>query len=643
MFKLLSKSNFKIKVIMFIFTIVLILCNSVVYAEEQIYTKTELEYIENHKKIYIAGNQNLEPVESYDGEKYIGILPDIFDEISNISGIEFVYINGNQNWKEYAQNNQVEIVSGIEAGMNLEQYGLKNSIELVNLPSENEEKIISIAFTEIVDDQLIEIIKKSLNQITEFEKQEIIISNATEEISNVGLFHSLISIGLVLFIISLIFFILYKKYKKEAIKAKYVDNITHMGNYQLMEKNFNNIITDNNRTSYCIVNIGIDVEHIEKLYGYAEVEKILKDVSCILSKNINKHELYARIYKESFVIMADYTSEKNIIERITLMINELKDQVSDKNKAYRLNIYAGIYVLNQTDTFLDKAVYKAMLAKNSAKEQGILVKMCTQALIMKTKKENSLENEMLTALNNDEFLTYVQPMIDIKTGKTQCLEALARWESPKIGLVKPSTFISIFENNNIIDKLDFQMYENVCKMLSKILQNNEEISTVFCNFSKKTIEKKNFFDELEKIAEKYNVPKQYIGIIIHEKMIDYNMLNLSIFIKKLKDIGFSILLDDFDSSVFSFKEIEQLHIDYVKISSKLIENLDDIKTVQIIRKIVETFHELNIEVICKDFSKTGENKKILEEVGSVIIQGSAYYPPVPIEEFTSEYMAFSNF
>lgn len=612
--------------------IVLVLGNSTVCAEEQIFTQAELEYIEKHKEIYIAGNSNLAPVESYDGEKYIGILPDLFEKISSISGIEFVYINGNQNWEGYAQNDQVEIVSGIEEGTDLKQYNLRNSIELVSFPEDNGEKVISIAFTEIADNQLIEIVKKSLNQITEFEKQEIIISNSTEENPNMGLIYALASIGVVLFIISLIFFGLYKKYKKEAVRAKYIDNITHMGNYQLLEKNFNNIITDNNRTSYCIVNIGIDVEHIERLYGYAEVEKILKDVSYILSKNINKHELFARIYKESFVIMADYTSEKSIVDRITLIINELKNQVNDRNKMYRLHIYAGIYVLNQTDTSLDKAVYKAMLAKNSAKEQGSLVKMCTQALIMKTKRENGIENEMLTALKDDEFLTYVQPLIDIKTGKMQYLEALARWESPKIGLVKPSTFISIFENNNIIDKLDFQMYENICKMLSKMLEKNKGVSTVFCNFSKKTIEKKTFFEELEKIAEKYNVQKQYIGIIIQEKMVNYNILNLKMLIKRLKDAGFTILLDDFDSSVYSFEEISQLHVDYIRISSKLTESLNDIKTVQIIRKVIEIFHELNIKVICEDFKETRGNEQILKEIGADIIQGSAYYLPIPIEE-----------
>ena len=626
--------SIKRKIIIGILMMLVILGNETIYAVEQVNTQIELEDIGKHKQIFIAGNPNLAPIESYDGEKYTGIIPDLFKKITEISGIEFRYINDKQDWKEYAENNQVEIISGIEAGINLEPYHLRNRIDLVSFPVKDEEKIYSIAFTEIADDSLIEIIKKSLEQITEFEMQEILIANTTNGQSNNEFLYFFILIVGILLLTTLVFYILYKKYKQETTKAKYVDNITHLGNYQLMERNFDTIITDQNRTSYCIINMGIDISHIEELYGYPEVERILKVISRLLDKEVNKHELFARIYKDSFVIMADYTSEKNITERITRIIQEIKDEMKQTDKTYGLYLYAGIYVLSQTDTSLDNAVYKAMLAKKTAKEQGTLVKMCTQALILKAKIENNLENEMLVALKNDEFVTYVQALMNIRTGKIQCLEALARWENPKVGLVKPNSFISIFEKNNIIDKLDFHMLENTCKMLSSLITNNKEVFTVFCNFSKKTIDNKFFLDRLEEITEKYHVPKQYIGIVVREEMVNYDMVSLKMLMEKLKKAGFAILLDDFDSATYSFEEIAQFHVDYIRMPLKLTESVGDEKTTQIVKKVLEIFHELNIQVIGRDIKETREDEQVLKEIGYDIIQSRAYYPPMPIEEFS---------
>ena len=622
--------NLKIKVIVILF-IILSFCNNIVLgADNQIFTQKELNYINEHKEIYIAGNPNIEPVESFNGEEYDGIIPDVFKKISEKTGMNFVYINGTQNWEDYALNNQVEIISGLEKGTDLGKYKLKNSMDMVRFSVNNNEKIITIAFTEIADDELVSIKEKAIKEKNILDMQEIIAPNMVEEQKNMSLFYVLIGVIAIFSVISIVLYDAYRKYKRENLKSKYIDNITNFGNYQSMEKKFNSIITENNRTSYCVINMGIDIAHVEEVYGYSEVQKILKDIANIINKNINKNELFARIYKDSFVIMADFVSEKSIEERIGKIVNEIRDNSKENNKIYGLNIYSGVYILNQTDSNLGKVVYNAMLAKQSAKEQGMLVKMCTQALIMKAKKEHGLEKEMLTALRDKEFLTYVQPLINLQTMQTACLESLARWESPRIGLLKPSTFIPIFENNNLIDELDFQMYENICKMISKSIKLNKQIYTVFCNFSKKTLENSMFFNKLQEIAEKYQIRKEYIGIILESKM--YSITNLKFTIKRLREAGFKILLSSFDPLIYSFKEVSQLQVDYIKFSAKLTENLNDYKTIEVISGIIQILHELNIKVICEEFNETKTEAQKLKSIGVDVLQGNAYYPPMPIEE-----------
>lgn len=620
----------KIKGIIFIF-IILVLFGNVVYSYTDIeYTQQEQEYIEKHKEIYVAGNANLEPIESYNGDSYEGILPEIFQKLAGVSGIKFIYINKNESWKNFAKNNQVEIVSGI-LDKDLEEYNLREKIELIKYPIEDEEKIISIAFTEIADEELIAIIKKSIQKIDEFDKQGIIISNILGYRQDVKQEYILIGAVIILTACTAIFFILYRKYKKESMEAKYVDNITKMGNYKELEKKFYASINDDVRCAYCVVNMGIDISHIEQVYGYSEVEKILKDIADVLNKYVEPNEMFARIYKDTFIIIADFVSDKTITERINIIVNEIKEYENSKTTAYELNIVTGVYFLKQTDDNLQQAVYNAMQARNEAKIQGVSVKICTDALMMKIKKENRQEKSIITALNNNEFIAYAQPLLDLKNEKVREVEILARWESPKLGLIKPNSFLNILENNNVIDKLDFQMYEKTCEMLANLRKENKELFTAFCNFSRKAIEKKGFYEELKKITEKYEIPEQYIGIIITKSSMDKGITNMQLTIEKIKDSGFTVLLDDFDSLSYSFRDIKELPIDYIKISSRLTDNLNDSRTVAILKGIIETVHGLGIKVICEDF-KTKENEKILREIGCDRVQGNAYYQPIPTEE-----------
>lgn len=597
------------------------------------FTPEEQEYINNHKEIYVAGNNNLEPIESYNKkeEKYVGIIPELFQKITQISGIKFKYINKNDNWKSYAKENQVEIISGLINGKgNLEQTYFKSSIEFVKVPIEENDEIVSIAFTQIADEALINIVSKSLKQIDELEKEKIIVRKLIEYSNNNSIDYILVSVGAILAIIIITLFILYKKYKKEAKQAKYIDNITKRGNYQNMELDFNKMITDENRVSYCVVDIGLDIEHIEEIYGYTELEEILKNTADILDKYVNDNEGFARIYKDSFVIIANFISDKIITERVKLIIEKIKEL--GKDKTYGLEAYAGIYFLKRNDRNLTQAVYNAMQARNEAEQQKISVKKCTEALAMKTRKEKKLEREVLTAFENNEFTTHLQPLINLKNNSVAALEVLARWENPQVGLVKPGIFIHILKDNHMIDKLDILMYEKACKTLVQRRQENKRIFTIFCNFARETIEKNGFLEQIKQIAEKYDIPKEYIGIIISEGTLYQSTANLRIMIEKLREEGFSVLLDNFGATLYSFKDIQQFQIDYLKISPKLTEDLSDERTISITKGIIDMAHSLNIKVICEDFD-TREKEQILREIGCDIVQGNAYYQPIPAEEY----------
>lgn len=375
----MKRKIIKISFIIF-WALIMLIPQAKLAKETEEFTVEEKEYINSHSKIYIAGNANLNPIESYNSKKnkYIGIVPSIFEKITEISGIEFEYINKDESWQNYVIENQVEIVSGVLEETDIEQLNLKEKLQVVKVPIEKEYKTIYIAFTQISDETLINIMKKSINKLELMDVQEImtkeLINSNKDNIEE----YILLGIRIAILTIGIVLFILYKKYKKEAKQSKYIDHITKRGNYKNMEIDFNNMITDENRVSYCVINLGIEIKHIEEIYGYSEVGEILKYVSDVIGGYVKNNESYARIYKDSFVILANSALEENIVERISNIIDETKQFSLKNNKPYKVEAYAGIYYLKVTDKNLSQSVYNAMKAREEAKEQGKIIKRCTE-------------------------------------------------------------------------------------------------------------------------------------------------------------------------------------------------------------------------------------------------------------------------
>ena len=186
------------------------------------FTEKELEYINQNQIVFISGNPNLFPIEFYskNEEKFMGIIPDFFDVITDMSGINFKYINENKYDNRYnlAKDKQVEIISGFEKNVNsIEQYNLLTSKTLMILPNSNRE--ICFAYTSIASPELISIIEKCIDNITHQQKEEIYLKHSIDY-SNKNLSYkrvllSLITISLLMIAVIIIMINIIKNQKKK--------------------------------------------------------------------------------------------------------------------------------------------------------------------------------------------------------------------------------------------------------------------------------------------------------------------------------------------------------------------------------------------------------------------------------------------
>ena len=174
--------------------------------------------------------------------------------------------------------------------------------------------------------------------------------------------------------------------------------------------------------------------------------------------------------------------------------------------------------------------------------------------------EKMIENRMQTALDNQEFLVYLQPKVNIKTGKIACAEALVRWKS-EYRLIYPDLFIPIFEKNMHIKEIDKYVYREVCSWIRKRIDEELPCYPVSVNVSKVQFYNSKFVNEYYQIKQEFGIPDRMIEIEFTESVAFERTDLLIKIINDLRNYGFICSMDDFGKAYSSLNLLKDLPID----------------------------------------------------------------------------------
>lgn len=272
------------------------------------------------------------------------------------------------------------------------------------------------------------------------------------------------------------------------------------------------------------------------------------------------------------------------------------------------------------------------------------------ALIARTHSEDNIEsftyfsdsfredvgnesNEITEALQKDEFVPFYQAKYSLKEHRFVSTEVLARWKSPKYGLVGPSKFIDQAEKGGVLNAIDIRIFELAIKDLGDSLKRGRRTLPVSVNFSLYEFFSRNFLDLIVNTLKKYQVPPRLLEIEITETTSQANkFLSISL-IKKLKDLGIRVLMDDFGVGYSQIENLRQIPFDAIKIDKSFTNKvLEDEKTRTIVKFLIELAHSNDMEVIIEG-AETKEQVEILRKMRVDTIQGFYYTKPVSFASY----------
>lgn len=365
---------------------------------------------------------------------------------------------------------------------------------------------------------------------------------------------------------------------------------------------------------------------VNDLYGEKFGDEILDFIQKQLKEICKENQFFINLRSDVFMVVTEYAQE----EELTSLIDLLDQQLSNF-KNIKLQLCYGVYTVEDRKMELRQMEDRASMARKAAKEN-----LLTNRLFYKEQFKESLynrkfiEENMQTAIAQKQFVMYLQPKYSISRNEIIGAEALVRWRNPERGMIYPDQFIPVIEENGFIQKVDYYIWEEVCRFIQKCMHTGVSICPISVNMSRVHLRSNECIQVLSDLIKKYEIPRNLLELEITETA---DSQQVSIKAMQLKNAGYTLLMDDFGSGYSSLNILLETPFDVIKLDKKFVRNMMlSGKGRIILEQVVLMADQLNLGVLAEGV-ETREQVEELRRMGCDQVQGYYYARPMPAEDF----------
>lgn len=407
------------------------------------------------------------------------------------------------------------------------------------------------------------------------------------------------------------------------------DQLTGLYNHQTMLEKTAKLVQENRSVKYCIVFLDINCfKVINELFNMETGDMILKTAGAYFRTVVGKRGLAARLSADKFALCIpdDALDMELLIQGLDAVMRSLA--------VYRsIMFYAGVFAVDNVYLAVNKMLDRAQIAMNTVKgNYNNRFAYYDEQLSASLMEKQMLVRDMEGAMDNNNFCIYLQPIYDTITNKIVSAETLIRWHHPQKGLMSPGKFIHVFEKNGFVTRLDRFAWGEACRFLSRQRDNGLSVVPVSVNVSRINMYDQSFVDYMLSLLAKYDLEPWMFRVEITESAYTDNPTQLTKVLKKLKNAGFTVLMDDFGSGYSSLNILKDMPVDVLKLDMKFIQDMDNSGRAETIMKsVVKMAHDLGIDTVVEGV-ETEKQINFLKSIGCHVVQGYYYAKPMSTEE-----------
>ncbi|MEG0289960.1 MAG: EAL domain-containing protein [Erysipelotrichaceae bacterium] len=375
---------------------------------------------------------------------------------------------------------------------------------------------------------------------------------------------------------------------------------------------------------------------INSFFGTKEGDKLLIYIAHEMARDAKRSPMatYGRI--ESDIVSFCIPFQKEMVEEI---VKTSKNTLAKYNPNYDIVPSIGLYVIDDPSIPVEEMYNRATLAAKTCKGNYVdFYAYYDESMSVALNKEQAITNEMNYALENHQFVIYLQPQYNIRTNSPSGAEALVRWIHPTKGIISPNEFIPVFERNGFITKLDYYVWEQACIYLSKWVKQGIKPYPVSVNVSRVNIYNPKLVETMMELVNRYQLEPALLKLEFTESAYTDNPIAMKKTMKELQTKGFQVMMDDFGSGYSSLSLLKDIEIDILKIDMRFLSGTDiPGRGENIIASVIRMSKWLNIPVIVEG-AETSEQVNLLRSVGCDYVQGFYFAQPMPVIEYEKQYL-----
>lgn len=410
------------------------------------------------------------------------------------------------------------------------------------------------------------------------------------------------------------------------------DLLTDLYNRQTFYRKTRELIDDHLEILFTFIRFDIDSFNlVNSFWGEKEGDRLLRFSADLIRRALKDREncTYARINSDIFCICIP--DDKEQIRRIVDMI---RTELQNFSAGFYIKPTFGIYEIVKPDYPVEAMYERASMAAQKCKgKYNTYVGYYDSGLHDQRVREHEIETEMKPALEKEQFQVYLQPKYDLSTDLPYGAEALVRWVHPERGVISPGTFIPVFERNGFIWELDYYMWDHVCALLRRWIDEGLDPAPVSVNISRISMYNPHIVSKICGLTDRYKIPRSLLNLELTESAYMDNPGLMRGIVENLQEQGFTIMMDDFGSGYSSLNTLKEIHVDILKVDMKfLLGGNDDGRKERILTSIIRMAGWLNIPVIMEGV-ESARQVRFLRSIGCGYVQGFYFAKPMPWETY----------
>jgi diguanylate cyclase (GGDEF)-like protein len=371
-------------------------------------------------------------------------------------------------------------------------------------------------------------------------------------------------------------------------------------------------------------------KHVNDTLGHLAGDALIRDFGERLLQVADDEDTVARLGGDEFAILrCKASSHEEIAALCERILEAVRPAFNLLGNSAFVGVSVGVSIAPELGSERVDLMRKADIALYRAKAEGRdCYRLFTPAMDEGVKLRSTIEEDLRTALaTGDELRVHYQPQVAGPGQAIVGLEALVRWQHPRLGLIAPEHFIPVAEETGLICQLGEWMLRRACAASRRWPD-----LFIAVNLSPVQFRTPGFADRLIAIVRSTSVDPQRIELEVTEGLLLDDSDIVSDALKRLRAAGFRIALDDFGTGYSSLSYLRRFEVDKIKIDRSFVQHLGQtVDSTAIISAVLTLGHAMGLTVTAEGV-ETAAQCDFLEAAGCNAMQGYLFSRPLPEEE-----------